>query len=78
MPNLLEQEAERLKRKFGPHYYKTIEHNLEFVTKEMSLKRGSVDVSEGLIALSEGLPSLSRSPRRTPTGQTKMRSQKRV
>jgi len=58
MGNLLEQEAERLKSKYPRHYHSIIEHNLRWVGEEMSLKPGSVSISEGLIAMSTDLPSL--------------------
>jgi len=60
MANLLEQEAERLKREYGPSYYKTIDGNLKSVSEQMSAAPGSIDISEGLIALCYGLPSLTR------------------
>jgi hypothetical protein len=63
--NLLEQEAERLKAKYPLFYHPTIEHNLEWVSEEMTLKEGSVSISEGLIAMSTGLPSLT--PKRPKT-----------
>jgi hypothetical protein len=59
MANLLEREAERLKAKYPRLYHPTIEHNLEWVNEEMTLKAGSVDINEGLIAMSTGLPSLT-------------------
>jgi hypothetical protein len=59
MANLLEQEAERLKSKYPRQYHPTIEHNLKWVSEEMTLKAGSVSISEGLIAMSTDLPSLT-------------------
>jgi hypothetical protein len=59
MGNLLEQEAERLKSKFPRQYHSTIEHNLKWVSDEMSVKPGSVSISEGIIAMSTDLPSLA-------------------
>jgi hypothetical protein len=59
MANLLEREAERLKAKYPLFYHPTIEHNLEWVNEEMTLKAGSVSINEGLIAMSTGLPSLT-------------------
>jgi len=59
MANLLEQEAERLKAKYPLFYHPTIRHNLKWVSEEMALKAGSVDISVGLIAMSTDLPSLT-------------------
>lgn len=76
MANLLEQEAERLKAKYSPFYHPAIEHNLEWVNEEMTLKAGSVSISEGLIAMSTGLPSLAAAHRRKKSGGTKRLSKR--
>jgi hypothetical protein len=59
MENVLEQEAERLKNKYPRQYHSIIEHNLKWVSDEMALKPGSVDISEGLSAMTTDLPSLT-------------------
>jgi hypothetical protein len=63
--NLLEQEADRLKQKYGLRYHEVIDRNLRFVSGEMSTVPGSVDVNEGLLALTRGLPPLDARPKRT-------------
>ncbi len=56
--NPLEQEAQRLKSKYGLKYRKQIEDNLRSVSDQMRAAPGSIAVEEGLTALSYGLPSL--------------------
>lgn len=78
MANLLEQEAERLKAKYPLFYHPTIEHNLKWVSEEMTLKAGSVSISEGLIAMSTDLPSLTaRRPKAARKGGGTKRMSKR-
>ena len=60
MANRLEEEAQRLKRKYPPKYHSIIKRNLLRVSEEMAIKQGSVDISEGLIAMSTDLPRLTR------------------
>ena len=49
MANLLEQEADRLKRQYGTRYHEQIDKNLEWVSREMSAVPGSVDIgAEGV------------------------------
>jgi hypothetical protein len=66
MGNLLEQEADRLKGKYGLRYHELIDRNLTFISGEMSAVPGSVDVNEELLALSRGLPPLNALPKRAP------------
>jgi hypothetical protein len=79
MINLLEQEAERLKREYGPRYHKIIEHNLDWVSEQMATVPGSIAIEEGQIALSMHLPPLNRhavpKSRRRPIHKT---SRKRI
>jgi hypothetical protein len=64
MLNLLEQEAERLKRIYGVRYHKHIENNLESLLRDMAATPGSVAVEQGIMYLSRGLPSLTPGTRR--------------
>jgi hypothetical protein len=60
MANQLEAQAQRLKRKYGVHYYNLIEQNLRSVSEQMRAAPSGVAVQEGLIALSQGLPPRPR------------------
>ena len=62
MANLLEQKAEQLKKQYPRQYHRIIDHNLKWVSAEMDLKQGSVDISEGLIAMTTDLPALLQLP----------------
>jgi hypothetical protein len=73
MGNLLEQEAELLKRKYGPQYHKLIEYNFACVIRQMPAGQCGVDVNEGLLALSYGLPP---SPRSSPRMGRRQRPRK--
>jgi hypothetical protein len=66
MANLLEQEAERLKRIYGVCYHKHIENNLESLLHDIAAVPGSVAVEQGIMFLRRGLPSLT--PRRRRPG----------
>jgi Resolvase, N terminal domain len=59
MPNLLELEAERLKRKYGVRYHPLIDLNPKSVSEQMKAAPSSISIHEGRIALSAGLPTLS-------------------
>ena len=76
--NLLEREADRLKREYGPQWHATIDRNLEWVTREMEAHPGSIAVQEGLIALSPGLPAAAGTSARPKASSYKRVGGKRL
>jgi hypothetical protein len=64
MANLLEQEAERLKRIYGVRYHTHIENNLDSLSHDLAAAPGSVALEQGIMFLSRGLPSPTPNTRR--------------
>ncbi len=64
--DLLREEADRLKRLYGPRWHAAIEASYKSASDQMAASPGSIDIAEGRIALCYGLPSLDKKPTRKP------------
>ena len=61
--DLLRDEAERLKKEYGPRWHAAIEASYNSAIEQMKASPGSIAIQEAMIALTYGLPSQNVKPR---------------